>query len=92
MQFNVPQFIEMEDKILGPLTFRQFFLVIIVGLILLFLWYYTVLWFFLLAAIPLAGLTFALIFVKINGRSFASFLRSWINYWLNPRIYIWRKK
>ena len=92
MQFNIPQFIEVEDKILGPLTFRQFFLVIAVGLGLLFLWYYAALWFFLIVALPLAGLTAALIFVKINGRSFGTFLLSWINYWLNPRIYTWRKK
>ncbi|TSC61742.1 MAG: SsrA-binding protein, partial [Parcubacteria group bacterium Athens0416_74] len=24
MQFQVPQFIEVEDKIVGPLTFKQF--------------------------------------------------------------------
>jgi len=24
MQFQVPQFIEVEDKIFGPLTFKQF--------------------------------------------------------------------
>ncbi len=92
MQFNVPQFIEVEDKILGPLTFRQFFLVVIVGILLAVLWYFTQLWFFMLVALPLVVLTVALVFVKINGRSFLSFLRSWIDYWRNPRVYIWRKK
>lgn len=92
MQFNVPQFIELEDKILGPLTFRQFFLLIAAGLFLIFIWYSFQFWFFLAVAIPTVILVLALVFVKINGRSFFSFLNSWISYWLKPRLYVWRKK
>ena len=41
MQFNVPQFIDIEDKIIGPLTLKQF-LFLVAGAGLLF-----VLWLFL---------------------------------------------
>ena len=32
-QFTVPQFIDVEDKILGPITVRQFLLLVVGGLI-----------------------------------------------------------
>jgi len=37
-QFTVPQFIDVEDKILGPITIRQF-LILLVGCIVIFISY-----------------------------------------------------
>ncbi len=92
MQFSVPQFIEIEDKIIGPLTLKQFlYLAGGAGLVFL-LWYILKLWLFLIVAIPVLTLSFSLAFLKINGRPFANFLGSMINYLLKPRTYIWKEK
>ncbi|MEK7519392.1 MAG: hypothetical protein AAB565_01210, partial [Patescibacteria group bacterium] len=39
MNFQIPQFIEQEAKILGPFTFKQTLWVVGVGIIIFFLYY-----------------------------------------------------
>lgn len=92
MQFNVPQFIEIEDKIVGPLTLKQFLYLAGGGAILFFAWYFSKLWLFVIIAIPVAALSFALAFLKIHGRPFIHFLTSLIGYLFKPKLYIWKKK
>lgn len=91
MRFNVPQFIDVEDKIIGPLSLKQFFVALFGALALIFLWYFFQLWFVLLLGIPLAIAVIAFIFLKINGRPFTAVVSAWFNYYLNPRTYIWKK-
>lgn len=90
MRFEVPQFIEVEDKIVGPLTWKQFIYLgggigILVGLYL-----YSFLLFALLG-IPLATLAGFLAFHKVNNRPFSIFLESALNYFTKTRLYIWQK-
>jgi len=92
MQFNVPQFIEIEDKILGPLTLKQFLLFLGAGLLLLFLWYIFKLWVVIIVGLPLILFLAASVFVKINGRSFFTYALSWLKYWAGPKVYIWKRK
>ena len=91
MRFNVPQFIDIEDTIVGPLTFKQFFLLIGGGAALALLWWLFELWFVLLVGVPLAGALAAIIFLKINGRPLTKIFPAWLSYWLNPRFYVWKK-
>jgi len=44
MQFNVPQFIETEDKLIGPFTLKQFLYLAAGGALLVFAWYFLRLW------------------------------------------------
>jgi len=92
MQFNVPQFIDVEDKILGPLTLKQFLLFLGGGVVILFLWYLLKIWMVIIIALPLMLFLVATVFVKINGRPFFSFLTSWISFVFNPKVYIWKRK
>jgi len=90
MQFQVPQFIEMEDKIIGPLTLRQFFY-IAGGVGLCFLFYFvTQLWIFAVFSVFILGLTIALAFVKVNGRALTRVLLDAFNFYWNPQIYVWQ--
>ena len=76
MQFQVPQFIEVEDKIVGPFTFKQF-IYILGGLGAAYLF-----WRLLpvYASIPLIMIVvpfaFALAFFQVNGRPFILSLES----------------
>lgn len=92
MRFEVPQFIEIEDKIFGPLTWRQFLylgggigMAIVLFLRLPFL-------LFVLFGLPLALLAGALAFYPVNNRPFSYFLESVINYLSGRKLYLWRKQ
>lgn len=91
MRFRVPQFIEMEDKIVGPLTLKQFFYLGGAALLLLICWFSLRLAAFILIAIPIGLLALALAFYKVQGRPLATFLGSWLKYSGKPKIYIWKK-
>ncbi|MEK7637089.1 MAG: PrgI family protein [Patescibacteria group bacterium] len=93
-QFIVPQFIDVEDKILGPISVRQFiiFLVgggLIVGAyqILFKLANLTVAFVFTAVGIFIGIILFA--FVRINGRPFHVFVLSLLQSVKNPRMRLW---
>ena len=92
MEYQVPQFIEVEDKIFGPFTLRQFiFLAGGAGLCAMALLYLP----FILGAviaIPVAILSLALAFYKLNGKTFLDILEAGFNYYVNERLYLWRKE
>lgn len=92
MRFEVPQFIEIEDKIFGPLTWRQFlYLGGGVGMaVVLFLRLPFVL--FVLTGVPLALIAGALAFFPVNNRPFSYFLEAIVNYFSGKRLYLWRKE
>ncbi len=92
MRFEVPQFIEIEDKIFGPLTWRQFlYLGGGVGMaVVLFLRLPFIA--FIATGIPLALLSAALAFYPVNNRPFSYFLESIVNYFSGKRLYLWRKE
>lgn len=92
MRFEVPQFIEVEDKIFGPLTWRQFlYLGGGVGMAVV-MFFYLPLILFVIFGIPLALLAGALSFYPVNNRPFSFFLESIINYVSGQRLYLWRQK
>jgi len=73
-QFVVPQFIDVEDRVIGPITTRQF-IIIIVALIVIFIEYkMSDFALFLLLAVLTFGLTGVFAFLKVNGRPFYYFL------------------
>lgn len=99
MRYEVPQFIDIEDKIFGPLTFKQaLYMAGSAGLS--FMIYYGLEKFvpfdmgtvvrLILASPPLAiGAAFA--FVKINKRPFVRYVEAMFYFLLNPKRYIWNK-
>ena len=91
MRFDVPQFIEIEDKIFGPFTWKQFvYLCGGIGLgVVLFL--VAPLFIFVLFGLPLMGLAALLAFYPVNNRPFSLFLESMFNYYSRGRNYRWRK-
>lgn len=92
MQFEVPQFIDIEDKIFGPFTWRQFlYLGGGVGMgVVLFLTAPLVV--FILIGLPLAILAGALAFYPVNNRPFSYFLEAIFNYFTHTKLYIWKRE
>lgn len=92
MQYQVPQFIEIEDKIFGPLTFKQFVYVAGGGGMCYLLYRFIPMPFSLLLVIPLGIFSVALAFYKVNNRPFLDAVQSAVKYFLGYKIYKWRKR
>lgn len=92
MQFQVPQFIEIEDKIFGPLTFKQFVYLVGGGGMIFLVYVFLPLYLAVIPIILIAGFTLALAFWKINDRPFIAVLESSFYYLFTSRRYIWKKE
>lgn len=89
MRYEVPQFIEVEDRIFGPLSFRQF--AYVAGGVGMCVILYRLTGFFLAALIGLPFLTLGLMlaFYKVNNRPFSYMLLAGLTYLINRRLYLW---
>jgi hypothetical protein len=90
MQFQVPQFIEKEDSVVGPLSLRQFIFIAVGGGISAILFFILPMGIWIIFFLIIAITTLALAFIKINGRSFSNILISAFNFYWKPQIYIWK--
>lgn len=92
MQFKVPQFIDVEDKLFGPFTFRQFVYLIGGAGIVFVLYKIFPLWIGIFFIIPFAVLTFLLVFYKINAKPFIFYLEAAFYYYVSSKLYIWKQR
>ncbi len=92
MRFEVPQFIEVEDKIVGPLTWRQFVYIAGGGGLLVVLYFSLPFIFFVLIGGPLGALAGFLAFHRVNNRPFSIFLESVFRFVTRGRLYLWKKE
>jgi hypothetical protein len=92
MQYQVPQFIEVEDKIFGPLTFKQFVYLVGGGGMCFILYKFLPSFISLLLIIPIAALSGALAFYKVNNKPFITVIESAVKFFLTSKLYIWKKK
>lgn len=90
MQFQVPQFIETEDKVVGPFSIRQFIYVGAGGLASALLYFLVSTWLFAIFAVILIGSSLAISFIKIEGRPLVSVIRSAFNFYWKPQMYVWQ--
>jgi len=91
MRFEVPQFIEIEDKIFGPFTWKQF-VYLLGGAGALFMLFVTLPFLvFLVVAAPVAALSAALAFYTIDNQPFIVILESFVRYIGGSRLYLWKK-
>lgn len=89
MQYKVPQFIDVEDKVFGPLTFRQFaYLAGGAGFVYMSLKLLPVLFGLPLAAF-FGGLCLALAFYRYNEKPFIHLLESLVRFYTKSRLYLW---
>jgi hypothetical protein len=92
MEFTVPQFIEKEAKIVGPLTFKQFIFVGIAGALCMLLYFVVPLFLFVIFCILLIGGALALVFYKKEGFPLYTVIAKSFIYLFKPKIYLWKKK
>ena len=91
MRFTVPQFIEREAKIIGPLTFKQFLYVGSAGLVCFIVYFSFSFDIFLISCFFFGGIASAFAFLKIDGIPLSKFIWNFFKYSLSPKVYIWKK-
>lgn len=90
MQYQVPQFIEIEDRIIGPLTLKQFIYLAFAAAILFVFWFLFKFYIWIMVALPVAAIALSFAFLKINDRPFVYFFIAAVSYFIKPRLYIFR--
>jgi hypothetical protein len=92
MRYQVPQFIEVEDKIFGPLTLKQF--IYLAGGAGLSFIIYRILPSIFISFIPIIIVmifSVALTFYKVNNKPFINVVEAAFKYYTSSKLFIWKK-
>lgn len=90
-QYQVPQFINIEDRIIGPLTLKQFLYFLGAAGIGILGWRLLYLPLFIIIGVPLIGFFTAMAIGKVDERPFPTIFANALNYFLKPRLYLWKQ-
>jgi len=90
-QFEVPQFIELESKIVGPLTLKQFAFIAAPVMVSFFLFFTlnTIIWVMLTVILVVAGAAFA--FIKISSRPLYTLAFLSVKFFWQPKMFLWKR-
>lgn len=91
MLFNVPQYIDVEDKVAGPLTAKQLLWMIGMGAMLMILWNIFDSASFFVLAIPTICAFAALAFYRPYGQPLIMFIGNAILFIVRPKVYVWSR-
>lgn len=89
MRYKVPQNIDMQDRIIGPLTMIQLIYAVIGGGLAYSAFMSLPKPLSIITAVPIAIFTFALIFIKVNERPFLDFFLSMVQFMSTPKQRVW---
>lgn len=93
MQFPVPQFTEVEDRIIGPLTVRQFVIIVVSSGVVLLCWSLSKDYYVTGAAAFLVGLPgLAIAFGQFNGRPMYASIFVFLNHFTKPKFFTFQKQ
>ncbi len=90
-KFIVPQFIENEEKILGPVTVRQFLLSLASAFAVFIEYKILTLPYFIFATVVTAAIGGTFGFVKVNGQPFHLFFLNFVQTLVRPSLRVWNK-
>lgn len=91
-EFQVPQFIEEETKIIGPLTLRQFFIFMGAGIVSFIFFFLFQTWLWLILTFFLGIIVVGLSFGKVHGRPASDIAVHALKFFWQPRMYLWKKQ
>jgi len=91
MLFNVPQYIDVEDKVAGPFTAKQLLWMFGCGATLLVLWNILEKGAFFIAAVPVIAIFMALAFYRPHNQPLIRFIFFGILFLFSPKVYFWKR-
>lgn len=90
-QREVPQFINIEDKIAFQLTAKQLGWVALGAFFGFMAWVFLEQTYFFIAVIIIGVLVIAVIFFRPYGQTLPTFIKNVFFFAFKPRVYVWRK-
>ncbi len=90
-QFVVPQFIDVEDKIFGPITTRQFLILLVAGVFIFLAYRFLDFSYFIGVLVVVLGIAILFAFVKIGGQPFHYLVLNILQTLRKPGLRIWYK-
>ena len=90
MQFQIPQFIEVENKIVGPLTLRQFLYLAGAGAFSFIFYFVLEIWLWLLITAIMGAIAISLAFIKYNGQPLPRIAWMAFSFFWKPKFYLWQ--
>lgn len=91
-QFTVPQFIDVEAKIIGPITTRQFLIYVAAAIVIGISYKIFDFTLFLVIAIMVAIIASVFAFFRVNGRPFHFFILNFVQTLRRPNLRVWNHK
>ncbi|MEA1962866.1 MAG: PrgI family protein, partial [Patescibacteria group bacterium] len=88
-QFTVPQFIDVEDKIIGPITARQFIIMFFGFMLMIVCYKFFDFSLFLGSSIAIFAISGVFAFFKVNGMPFHFFVLNFIQTSKKPKKRVW---
>lgn len=92
MRYVVPQFIDVEDKIIGPLTTRQFLIMLVTTLVMFIEYKLADFGLFLLIGILTFVIGGIFAFFRVNGQPFHFFCLNLVQTFRRPGLRSWNKE
>lgn len=92
MRFQVPQFIDIEDKIFGPFTFKQFIYLAGGAGSAYALYRLLPIYISIFLILPVLGVALALTFYKVNGKPFVEVMQAYFIYVFKGKLFIWKQR
>lgn len=92
MKYVVPQFIDVEDKIIGPITSRQFVILLVTALLIFVSYKLFDFTLFVVVGLVQLGIGLIIAFLKINGQPFHFFMLNVVQTLRRPMLRPWDKE
>lgn len=91
MRFQVPQFVDIVDKVIGPLTLKQFLIYLFTVLALVPIYLTVSLSAFVVIAMPVMGLAAMFAHFRLHSKSLFQVVMNAVNYLIRGQLFIWRR-
>jgi len=91
MRYQVPQFVDIEDKIVGPFTLKQFFIYLGAVLLMIPMYVFSDLSLFITLAIPILGIAVMFAHMRVHGKSLFAVIANALNFTLRGQLYLWQR-
>ena len=91
MMFSVPQFIDVEDKIVGPLTWKQLGWIVAMGAVILIAFSIFDATLSIIIAIPTVLFFAAMAFYRPSGLPMITFIANATLFLFRPKVAVWQR-
>lgn len=91
MRFQVPQFVDIEDKIIGPFTLKQFLIYLAAVMVLVPIYLVVDLSLFITLAVPVGALAALFAHFRLHGKSLFAVIGNAWKFAARGQLFLWRR-